>query len=77
MDYCESTLKQKHHQEDEKNARRWWLTSVILATWEAEIRKIVVQGQPRQIEQRLPSAPLPAKLLTDSKYLGSHRRQGG
>jgi hypothetical protein len=28
---------------------RWWLTSVILATQEAEIRKIAVQSQPVQI----------------------------
>jgi hypothetical protein len=27
----------------------WWLTPVILATWEAKIRRITVQGQPRQI----------------------------
>jgi hypothetical protein len=26
----------------------WWLTLVILATWEAEIRKTSVDGQPRQ-----------------------------
>jgi hypothetical protein len=26
-----------------------WLTPVILNTWEAEIRKIMVQSQPRQI----------------------------
>jgi hypothetical protein len=26
-------------------ARNWWLTPVILATWEAEIRMIKVRGQ--------------------------------
>jgi hypothetical protein len=31
------------------SARSWWLTPVILATQEAEIRNIVVQSQPRQI----------------------------
>jgi hypothetical protein len=30
-------------------ARCWWLMPVILATQEAEIRKIVVGSQPRQI----------------------------
>jgi hypothetical protein len=30
-------------------AGHWWLTSIILTTWEAEIRRIQVEGQPRQI----------------------------
>jgi hypothetical protein len=30
-------------------ARRWWLTPVILTNQEAEIRRIVIQSQPRQI----------------------------
>jgi hypothetical protein len=28
-------------------ARCWWLTPIILATQEAEIRRIVVQSQPQ------------------------------
>jgi hypothetical protein len=30
----------------------WWLMLVIPATWEAEIRRIIVQSQPRQIVKR-------------------------
>jgi hypothetical protein len=36
----------------------WWLTPVILATWEAEISKIVVWGQPRQKFPKTPSQPI-------------------
>jgi hypothetical protein len=37
-------IKKIHH-----GARHWWLTPVILVTQEAEIRRIVVQSQPREI----------------------------
>jgi hypothetical protein len=32
-------------------ARHQWLTPVILATWKAEVKRIPVVGQPRQIVQ--------------------------
>jgi hypothetical protein len=38
-----------------KQARCQWLTLVILATWEAKIGRIKVQGQPRQIVLKTPS----------------------
>jgi hypothetical protein len=33
----------------QNTAEHWWLTLVILATGEAEIRRIAVRGEPRQI----------------------------
>jgi hypothetical protein len=35
-------------------AGHWWLTPLILATWEAEIRRIEVQGQSGQIDHKNP-----------------------
>jgi hypothetical protein len=32
------------------HGRHWWLTPVILVTWESEIRRITVLGQPSQKE---------------------------
>jgi hypothetical protein len=32
-----------------KVAGCWWFTPIILATWEADIGRIAVSGQPRQI----------------------------
>jgi hypothetical protein len=34
--------------------RCWWLTPVIPCTWEAEIRRITVSGQPGQIVHKIP-----------------------
>jgi hypothetical protein len=39
-------------------ARCQWFTLVILATKEAEIRRIMVQGQPGQIVHTIPSQPI-------------------
>jgi hypothetical protein len=49
----------------ETYSRCWWLTPVILATQEVEIRKIMVQSQPGQIV----SEPLPRKYPSQKKSL--------
>jgi hypothetical protein len=33
----------------------WWFTPIITATWEVEIRRMEVQGQPRQKVSETPS----------------------
>jgi hypothetical protein len=45
----------------EKKDGHQWLTPIILATQEAEIRRIEVQSQPRQIVSR---DPISKKLFT-------------
>jgi hypothetical protein len=35
-------------------ARCWWLLPVIIATWETEMYRTLVQGQPRQIVLKAP-----------------------
>jgi hypothetical protein len=41
--------------------RSEWLTSVIQATWEAEIRRINVQSQPGQIVEEILSRKYPTQ----------------
>jgi hypothetical protein len=48
-----------------KKARHWWLTSVILAIQEAEIRRIMVRSQPiRTVLKTLPQK------ITNTKEAG-------
>jgi hypothetical protein len=53
------SLKQKTAE-----ARRWWLTPVILATQEGEIRRIKVQSHPRQVVPRDPTLKTPSQKRT-------------
>jgi hypothetical protein len=64
-----------------KISRHWWLTSVILATQEAEIRRIEVQSQPRQIVCETLSKKKKKKkkekdMLPKSTECGQGRRKG-
>jgi hypothetical protein len=36
---------EKNHADQQVQAEHWWLTSIILATWKAEIGRIMVRGQ--------------------------------
>jgi hypothetical protein len=36
------------HQDACHRPEAWWLTSIIPATWKEEIRRIAIQGWPRQ-----------------------------
>jgi hypothetical protein len=49
-------------------AGRWWLTPVVLATQEAEIRRIVVQSQPWQIVH---------KTLSQKKKKNHYKKRAG
>jgi hypothetical protein len=44
-----------------REARRWWLTPVILAIQETEIRRITVRSQPGQIAHRTRSQKHPTQ----------------
>jgi hypothetical protein len=39
-------LKKRRRRNKERKVRHWWLMPIILATWEAEIRRIAIPGQP-------------------------------
>jgi hypothetical protein len=54
--------------------RPWWLTSIILATQEAEVRRISIQSQPRQIVHETLSPPPPKKSQKKGWWNGSRYR---
>jgi hypothetical protein len=48
------SLNSSTNKKKKEKAGQQWLTPIILVTWEAEIRRIMVQGQPRQFETLSP-----------------------
>jgi hypothetical protein len=53
---------------EKKISRCWWLRPAILATWEAEIPRIAVQGQPRKIS-KITRAKWPGVTVQAVEYL--------
>jgi hypothetical protein len=51
-------------------ARHWWLTPVILAIQEAEIRRIMVQSQPRKIVHETLSRKNPSQKRVGGELQG-------
>jgi hypothetical protein len=54
-----TTKKKKKKKKERQIAGCWWLTPVILATQEAEIRRIAVQSQPKPYSMRDPISKRP------------------
>jgi hypothetical protein len=59
---CEITSLQEH--QSYTVSRAWWLTPVTPATGEAEIRRIVVRGQPGQLVLHVFAVPSSWPLVT-------------
>jgi hypothetical protein len=55
----------------------WWLTSVILAIWEAEVGRIFIQGQSREkfIRPHLNQQLGLVTCIFHSSYMGSINRK--
>jgi hypothetical protein len=56
----------------------WWLVLIILAAWEVEIQKIVVQGQPGKKVVKIPISVNKLGMVVyfcNSSYLGSVGRR--
>jgi hypothetical protein len=53
-----------NHQKADREPRHWWLTRIILATQETEIRRIAVQNQTGQIVCKTLSQTYPSQKKT-------------
>jgi hypothetical protein len=58
-----------------KSSHTWWLTPVILATEEAEVRRIAVQGRPRQKFSKTSPQSISQVWWHVPGYLGSIKRR--
>jgi hypothetical protein len=60
--YTPSKIKKKKKLQKGKSARCWWLTLITLANQEAEIRRITVRSQFRQIVHKMLSQKHPSQI---------------
>jgi hypothetical protein len=68
----------KYDLKNKKQVGRWWLTPVILATWEAEIRRISGQSQPgKKFPKILSQQWLGAAVYAFHPKLCGRLREGG
>jgi hypothetical protein len=56
------------------SAGHWWLMPVILVSWEAEIRRLMIRALPNQNIGEIPSQPISVTGYSSNEIGGSQSR---